>query len=115
MDELQLATMGKMNLTNILCKRCCLHKGQKQATLGYDVGDQGSVAHRLGGGLVTGDLEKCETSGLDSREVSRNDTIVIKALDSTEKPDMGRGEGPTEVQLRVPWPSFLAHRPTYEG
>ena len=58
---------------------------------------------------MTGDLEEGETNGLDSLEVARNSTVVLKALDSTERPDMGGGERPIEAQLRVPWPPFLAH------
>lgn len=58
---------------------------------------------------MTGDLEEGETNGLDSLEVARNSTVVLKALDSTERPDMGGGEGHVETQLSVTWPPFLAH------
>lgn len=34
------------------------------------------------------DLEKGETHGLDSQEVARNSTLVLKALNSNERPDM---------------------------
>lgn len=54
------------------------------------------------------DMEEGETNGLDSLGVARNSTVVLKAPDSTERPDVGGGEGHVETQLRVPWPPFPA-------
>lgn len=58
---------------------------------------------------MTGDLEKEETNGPDNGEVARNSTLVLKALNSAERPDVGQGEGPKKCSFGSPGPPFLAH------
>lgn len=50
-----------------------------------------------------------ETEGLDSSEEARNSTLALKALNLTERPDVGREEGPRECRSESPGPPFLTH------